>query len=202
MKSFFFSLAMFCTARPTADTGTSTIRSTCSTSYQRRAMPPPMSGLSWWSPTTTLIGLPSTLPPKSSIAICTAVTEPWPVGVEAGPFMSVSTPILTTSSETCASAADDASIAAAPSRHAEKFLKNILFPPWSTGALAALFCGGSIAPIGPICNYFGIHPFAPIRIGRRLPPVCPHNWGHCLRGTRDAQGRERYLFLYFTSYLG
>ena len=27
-KSFFFSLATFCTARPTADTGTSTIRST------------------------------------------------------------------------------------------------------------------------------------------------------------------------------
>src|SRR6266540_4567774 len=72
-----------------------------------------MSGLSWWSPTTMLIGLPSTLPPKSSIAICADVTEPWPVGVAAGPFMSVRTPILTTSSETCASAAVDASIAAA-----------------------------------------------------------------------------------------
>ena len=47
----------------------------------------------------TVIGLPRTLPPKSSTAICAAVTEPWPVGVEAGPFMSVSTPILTTSSE-------------------------------------------------------------------------------------------------------
>jgi hypothetical protein len=44
--------------------------------------------------------LSSTLPPKSSTAICAAVTEPWPVGVDAGPFMSVSTPILTTSSET------------------------------------------------------------------------------------------------------
>ena len=61
----------------------------------------------------TLIGLPSTLPPKSSTAICAAVTEPWPVGVEAGPFMSVSTPILTTSSETCASAAGDDRNAAA-----------------------------------------------------------------------------------------
>src|SRR4249919_1619629 len=60
-----------------------------------------------------LIGLPSTLPPKSSIAICAAVTEPWPVGVDAGPFMSVSTPILTTSSETCARAAGEAEIAAA-----------------------------------------------------------------------------------------
>ncbi len=53
MNSFFFSLAMVCTASPTADTGTSTIRSTCSVSYQRRAMPAPISGLSWWSPTIT-----------------------------------------------------------------------------------------------------------------------------------------------------
>src|SRR6266481_5301481 len=37
MNSFFFSLATVCTARPTAETGTSTIRSTCSVSYQRRA---------------------------------------------------------------------------------------------------------------------------------------------------------------------
>ena len=132
MNSFFFSLAMFCTARPTADTGTSTIRSTWSTSYQRRAMPPPMSGLSWWSPTMMLIGLPSTLPPKSSIAICAAVTEPWPVGVDAGPFMSVRTPILTTSSETCASAAVDASIAAASIPSLDRFLANILSsPPWN-----------------------------------------------------------------------
>src|SRR5689334_1161823 len=60
----------------------------------------------------TLIGLSSTLPPKSSTAICAAVTEPCPVGVEAGPFMSVSTPILTTSSDTCASV-DAGSIAIA-----------------------------------------------------------------------------------------
>ncbi len=53
----------------------------------------------------TLIGLPSTLPRKSSTAICAAVTEPWPDGVDAGPFMSVTTPIFTTSSETCAEAA-------------------------------------------------------------------------------------------------
>src|SRR5215218_3639115 len=66
----------------------------------------------------TLIGLPSTLPPKSSTAIWAAVTEPWPVGVEAGPFMSVRTPILTTSSDTCASAAgpEETAIANAASR--------------------------------------------------------------------------------------
>src|SRR5947199_4339848 len=52
----------------------------------------------------TLTGLPRTLPPKSSTAICAAVTEPCPVGVDAGPVMSVSTPILTTSSEICAEA--------------------------------------------------------------------------------------------------
>src|SRR5882724_2403428 len=124
MNSFFFSLAMFCTARPTAETGTSTIRSTCSTSYQRRAMAPPISGLSWWSPTITLIGLPRTLPPKSSTAICAAVTEPWPVGVDAGPFMSVRTPILTTSSEICARAGD-ASAAAASSPSANPRLAEI-----------------------------------------------------------------------------
>jgi len=33
-------------ANPTADTGTSTIRSICSVSYQRRARPAPISGLS------------------------------------------------------------------------------------------------------------------------------------------------------------
>src|ERR1700710_865051 len=62
----------------------------------------------------TPIGLPKTLPPKSSPAICAAVTEPWPDGVDAGPFMSVSTPILTTSSDTCAEAADDSSASARP----------------------------------------------------------------------------------------
>src|SRR5260221_1151765 len=95
-----------------------------------------------------LIGLSSTLPPKSSIAICAAVTEPWPVGVDAGPFMSVSTPILTTSSDTCADAADEASIAAAsapsekPSEN--RFLANILSPPVTTGALAIIACTGAL----------------------------------------------------------
>ncbi len=69
--------------------------------------------ISWWSPTATVIGLPSTLPPKSSTAICAAVTDPLPVGLDAGPFMSVRTPILTTSSEICASAIDDDSSMAA-----------------------------------------------------------------------------------------
>src|SRR5260221_14678482 len=72
-----------------------------------------------------LIGLSSTLPPKSSIAICAAVTEPWPVGVDAGPFMSVRTPILTTSSEIWAWAADDDDIAAANAASANIFLAEI-----------------------------------------------------------------------------
>ena len=41
----------------------------------------------------TVIGLPKTLPPKSSTAICAAVTEPGPVAVAAGPDKSVKTPI-------------------------------------------------------------------------------------------------------------
>src|ERR1044072_9496642 len=76
----------------------------------------------------TVTGLPSTLPPKSSTAICAAVTEPWPVGVDAGPFMSVSTPILTTSSDTCASAGDDNS-SAASAPYAKPVLTGIWSPP-------------------------------------------------------------------------
>src|SRR5207247_412442 len=36
-------------------------------------------------------------------------------------------------------------------------------------------------------------------IGRRPPPVCPHNWGHCLwvRSTRARGFGWRYLVLYF-----
>src|SRR6516225_3698925 len=86
-----------------------------------------------------LIGLPSTVPPKSSIAICAAVTEPWPVGVDAGPFMSVSTPILTISSETCAEAVPDSSVAAASAATTDSpvlvgFTRVL---PWS-GALAVV----------------------------------------------------------------
>jgi len=77
---------------------------------------------------TTEIGLPNTLPPKSSIAICAAVTEPCPVGVEAGPFMSVRTPILTMSSDICASAAVEASIPPASAASMESRLSNILSP--------------------------------------------------------------------------
>src|ERR1700752_4849846 len=147
-----------------------------------------------------LIGFPSTGPPKSSIAICAAVTEPWPVGVEAGPFMSVRTPILTTSSETCASAAVDASIAAAPIAAAENFLENIPFPPWSTGALAAflLLCGGSIALIGPICNYFARRrhdlDLDSLAAAPCLSPQVGTSPPGPFRGSR-----ERYLVLYFQS---
>ena len=44
-------------------------------------------------------GLPKTLPPKSSTAICAAAIDPGPVAVAAGPDTSVNTPIFTTSSE-------------------------------------------------------------------------------------------------------
>src|SRR5262245_26434144 len=99
-----------------------------------------------------LIGLPSTLPPKSSIAICADVTEPWPVGVDAGPFMSVRTPILTTSSESCASAAVDASSATARIPSLDSFPANIVFPPWSRRVGRS--SGQAVAPpIGLNCNY-------------------------------------------------
>src|SRR5437667_9596646 len=120
-----------------------------------------------------LIGLPSTLPPKSSIAICAAVTEPWPVGVAAGPFMSVSTPILTTSSEICASAAVDASIAAAHAPNKNIFLANISFPPNEHRHVGRhrFFSGCSIALIGLICNYFD--PAIWPELDRAAPAPCP-----------------------------
>src|ERR1019366_6613546 len=87
----------------------------------------------------TLIGLPSTLPPKSSTAICAAVTEPWPVGVDAGPFMSVRTPILTMSSETWASADGDDKTAAANAASMDIFPAEITAVlPLPSGALAVL----------------------------------------------------------------
>src|SRR5258708_5871136 len=52
--------------------------------------------------------------------------------------MSVSTPILTTSSETCASAAADISIAAANVPSTVKVLANILFPPGRPGSPAGI----------------------------------------------------------------
>src|SRR5215470_2258345 len=84
------------------------------------------------------MGLPKTLPPKSATAICAAVTEPWPVGVDPGPLMSVSTPILTTSSETCASAAVEASIARASAASMGKHLLSILSPPVAFDATVAM----------------------------------------------------------------
>src|SRR5262249_22535911 len=65
-------------------------------------------------------GLPKTLPPKSSMAICTAATEPGPSAPDEGPDMSVRTPIFTTSSETCALAGSVAAIDNAASATSHK----------------------------------------------------------------------------------
>src|SRR3974377_2347350 len=48
------------------------------------------------------IGFPTTVPPKSSTAICAAATEPGPSAADDGPDISVRTPLFTTSSETFA----------------------------------------------------------------------------------------------------
>src|SRR6516225_9228441 len=68
----------------------------------------------------TWIGLPKTVPPKSSTAIRAAVTDPGPSAAEEGPDMSVSTPILTTSSETCALAGSAAAVDNAASATSHK----------------------------------------------------------------------------------
>jgi hypothetical protein len=53
--------------------------STFSLSYQRLAIEDATSALFWTSPDTISIFLPSTVPPKSAIAISTAMTAPGPL---------------------------------------------------------------------------------------------------------------------------
>ncbi|MFK4406238.1 hypothetical protein ABH991_003272 [Bradyrhizobium ottawaense] len=77
-KTLFFSALMPATASAIDEFGRSKIASTLSFSYQRRAMPIPMSVLFWWSAATTSTGLPAAFPPKSSTAILAATTEPMP----------------------------------------------------------------------------------------------------------------------------
>ena len=90
-----------CTASAMAELGTSRIRSTLSFSYHRRAVAADVH-LFWWSAEITSIGLPSTVPPKSSTAIFTASTPYLPDRSAIMPDWSPSTPILTTSSDTWA----------------------------------------------------------------------------------------------------
>src|SRR5215213_8907039 len=101
-----------CTARATEDVGTSETTSTCCVSSHWRTMLDPMSGLFWWSAATTSMGLPSTVPPKSSTAMRAATTDPGPVLSDWPALISESTPILTTSSEIWACAAADPSATA------------------------------------------------------------------------------------------
>src|ERR1700751_2944496 len=83
----------------------------------------------------TLIGLPNTLPPKSSTAICAAATDPGPSAADEGPFMSGRPPILTTSSETCARAAGDADNKASTAKLVVILTADIASPPFVTFSL-------------------------------------------------------------------
>src|SRR5258708_38924687 len=79
------------------------------------------------------IGLPSTLPPKSSAAIWAAMTEPGPARSEYAPVMSVSAPTFTTPSEICATAepaAQQASAAARAARDRFRSIRDIGPPPF------------------------------------------------------------------------
>jgi hypothetical protein len=82
-----------CTAMATDEVGTSTTATTFCESIQVRASVEPTSGLFWWSPTITSTVSPSSLPPKSSTAICAATTAPWPARSKFMPDMSVRTPM-------------------------------------------------------------------------------------------------------------
>src|ERR1700761_2383639 len=110
----------------------------------------------------TEIGLPNTVPPKSSTAICAAVTDPCPVGVEAGPFMSVSTPILTKLSDIWAKAAggDKRPAIAKPSKNNR--LKDIIYSSPSIGRIGYLLLLGP----GSFVRFFA-HPTDPRQRSRR-----------------------------------
>ena len=57
---------------------TSASMSTFRVSNHSRALAAVRSALFWWSATISSIGLPSTLPPKSAIAMLAAITAPGP----------------------------------------------------------------------------------------------------------------------------
>jgi hypothetical protein len=78
-KIFFFSPATPMMAIEEDDAPAPRITSTLSLSYQRLASVAATSALFWMSPETISIFLPSTLPPKSAIAISTAATAPGPL---------------------------------------------------------------------------------------------------------------------------
>src|SRR5215831_17086595 len=86
-------------ARVTGDVGTSTITSTFSVSYHRRAIVVPTATLFWWSANTTSTFRPLAAAPKSSTAMSAATLDPGPARVAYGPDSSFRTPILTTPSE-------------------------------------------------------------------------------------------------------
>ncbi len=94
-----FCLATSSTASAGAETATSMIASTFPVSNHSRALLEAMSALFWWSAVNSSIFLPSTWPPKSSMAIWMAATLPGPVMSAKGPLRSLRMPTRTTSSE-------------------------------------------------------------------------------------------------------
>ena len=99
------SRTMLCTAIAMPELGMSTTASTLPLSNQPRTICTPTSVFIWWSALMISIGLPSTVGPNSSTAILAASTEPGPLLSRPQLDRSVSTPIRTASSETCARAA-------------------------------------------------------------------------------------------------
>ena len=75
---FFFSFIMLDTPNAIDEAEPPTMVSNFSFSIHWRAMLMPTLGLFWSSATVTSMGLPSTLPPKSSTAMRTASDEPGP----------------------------------------------------------------------------------------------------------------------------
>jgi hypothetical protein len=79
MNGTFFSAAVFAIAIDTPVFEPPRIMLTPFWSAHSRSFEAPMSGLFWWSAVSSVIFLPSTLPPKSAIAILAASMPPWPI---------------------------------------------------------------------------------------------------------------------------
>src|SRR5699024_5748394 len=95
MVMVFLADATSCAARPMDDVTRPIMASTCFWSIHSRVTDEASDGLFWWLAVTSLIGWPSTSPPKSLIAILAAVIEPGPDRVLYTPDMSVRMPTLT-----------------------------------------------------------------------------------------------------------
>src|SRR5262245_38184423 len=169
MNNLSFWVAMAWIAMAAAEAGTSTIRSTFSDSYQRRAIWTARSGFDCMSAEISSTGLSKTLPPKCSTASCPAMTEPGPMAVDAKLVRSVSTPILTDFSPAAALPVSTAKTASTPKSCVVRIGSSL---PSSRCAQADLF-GGDLR--AQLIGRRALAPPATAHIDRRRHRIGAHD---------------------------